>query len=228
MIYLNLVAKNAGYASVAESAFFERFGCHLMWTRHRVMEELSRPEQLIISGSRIRTVEEWDNANPHLRRGTGSIGIRIYDLANAAEVAVLRAKIAWIIEKQSWFSLIDGLSMVGSALGLHFDHDFIVDGEGGCWELLNKQWNELPYSKDLVYQLAWGCNSPSLWAAVCQYRTRMDAFSWFMLKDETLPWSGQKVEAALAKCREAFAAAGNPIDGLPNRFELERALRYGV
>lgn len=228
MIYLNLVAKSAGFAEVAEASFFENFRCHLMWTRHRVLEVLQDQDELVVAGSRIRSVADWDKANPHMKRGTGAIGFRIYEMADKAELAVLKSKVAWVMENQRWFSVIDGLDMVGAGLGMHFDHDFIVDGEGGSWDLLNKSWSELPYTRDLVFQMAVGFNVPTLWAAVCQYRTRMDAFSWFMLKDETLPWSGLSVEAALAKCREAFVAAGNPIDGLPNRFELERALRFGV
>lgn len=229
MFYLNMIAKSSGYAEVAEASFFAEFGSNLLWTRGRVLEELNTEMGLVVGGVKVQSVADWDKAHAHLKRNTGSLSFGVVDMRDKARMTLLKAQIAWVMENQNWFSIIDGLDLVGVALGLHFDNDFIVNGEGGKWDSLNKSWAELPYTpKDMVCQLVMGFNAPQLWAAICQYRSRLDDFSWFMLKDQVLPWSGIKVEKALSKCREAFEAAGNPITGLPSRFEIERALRLGV
>lgn len=222
---VNLLQKSSGHGSMVDVLFHNLFGHHLLWTDERIRAELEG-ERLVVGGSLIEYPHQWNAALPHLATGTGTLTFGILDLQDPVKAQVIEAKLIWIANHLDYFHAVEGLKMAGQLVGLFFEHDFIVDGEGGSWDQLSDDWSQLPFKpKDHVYKLCDAWNVPRLWAAVTLFRQRNDEFSWHLLKHLTLPWSGKTVEASLQQCRDALKDLGTHIVGLPGDFELERALR---
>lgn len=224
---VNLIAKTSGFNCMANELFKLTFGHDLMWTDSRIREELER-EPLLVNGAAVEYPHQWDVALPHLASGNGSLSFGILDLQDPVRLMALRQKMNWIVEHLDYFHVVEGLKVASELTGLPFDHDFIVDGEGGNWDDLDMEWHQLPYRpSDLVNRLCGEYNTARLWAAVCQYRDRGDAFAWYALRHHSIPWSGKTVEAALNELRLRLMANQDvkAPTGLPTRFELDRVLR---
>lgn len=221
--YLKLEAINPIEAELLNQEFMERFSNQRMflWSHDRIQEQLFAP------GESLGSIQAWGQKYPHMRAGKGLWKVDQSELADGA-FRDLQQQIKWIIQNRDRFLIIDGIGQLAEMVEVFWDGDFIVAGKTGEYSWVSEvSFNTMPSPKgDVLYESCLTMNEPYLWAAICKARAELNHFNWYVLSQMTLPWSGKTVEQTLLANRGRFHGIhGIEFDNLPNRFELEKALR---
>lgn len=218
--YLKLEAINPNEAERLNQEFMDRFLNQRMflWSKERIQEQLYAPDETIDS------LETWCRKHPHMRTGKGFWKVDISELMDGS-LRQLQEQVKWIINNRDRFLVIDGIGALSEMVELFWDGDFIVNGQTGEYSWVKEvSFNTLPSpTGDVLFEGCLTVNQPYLWAAICKARAELNHFNWYVLSQMTLPWSGKTVEQTLLANRGRFH--GIEFDVLPNRFELEKALR---